>query len=88
MIKRLGPWGWGLVLAQAALATRRHLEQTSPADRARLQELLRASGGRPGNLSDAERQELRETIKRLELGRLARDLAANTARPGRSKRSS
>ncbi len=83
LIKRLGPWGWMLVALQAVLATRRHLRQTSPDDRARLQELLRSSGGRPGNLSAAERQEFIETGRRLRPGKLATDLVMNVIRPGR-----
>lgn len=88
LLRRLGPWGWALVLVQAASVTRRHLKQTSPQDRARVQQLVKASGGRPGNLSEAERQELRAATGRLELGKLARELAINVARPGRGKRGS
>ena len=52
-----------------------HWEALKPADRAELARILKASGGRPGNLSPRDRNELREIVRRLDLGRLGRDLA-------------
>ncbi len=86
LLRRLGPWGWAFMLLQAALTTRRHIQQSSPEDRARLQQLLKKSGGRPGNLTAADRQELLQTARRLRPGKLMRDLAMNVMRPGRAAR--
>jgi len=74
------------MLAQAALAVRRHWQTTSPQDRARVQELLRKSGGHPANLSTGERQDLLEATRRLRPGTLMRDLVVNVIRPGRGAR--
>lgn len=74
------------MLFRAGLAARRHMQQTSPEDRARLQQLLKQSGGRPGNLTAAERQELLQTARRLRPGKLLRDLAENLIIPGRARR--
>jgi hypothetical protein len=86
LLRRLGPWGWPLLMAQALLVVRRHLQSTSPEDRARVRQLVRQSGGRPDNLSDEERRELRERFLRLKPGKLARTLAWSVARPGRKVR--
>ncbi len=86
LLRRLGPWAWPVMLAQAALAVRRHWQTTSPQDRARVQELLRKSGGHPANLSTGERQDLLEATRRLRPGTLMRDLVVNVIRPGRGAR--
>jgi hypothetical protein len=87
LIRRLGPWGWVLMGLQAVLTTRRHLQRTAPEDRARVQELLRRSGGRPSrNLTAAERRELAQAARRLRPGKLARDLGVGVVRPGRAAR--
>ncbi len=86
LLRRLGPWAWPLMLGQAALAIRRHWQTTSPQDRARVQELLRRSGGRPANLTTDERQDLIGAARRLEPGKLIRDLVVNVIRPGRGAR--
>ena len=63
-------------------SARRHW-QNLPADRrGRLQALMQKSRGRPGALSPAERNELAQLVRELELGRLIRD-AATTAAPRR-----
>ncbi len=86
LLRRLGPWAWPVMLFRAALAIRRHLQTTSPQDRARVQELLRKSGGRPANLTIEERQDLLRAARRLEPGRLMRDLTVNVFRPRRGGR--
>ncbi len=86
LLRRLGPWGWAVILFQAALTARRHMQQTSPEDRTRLQQLLKQSGGRPSNLTAVERQELLDTARRLRPGKLLGDLAKTLIRPGRAAR--
>ncbi|MDQ2761929.1 MAG: hypothetical protein M3Y17_16260 [Actinomycetota bacterium] len=86
LLRRLGPWAWPVMLVRGALAIRRHLQATSPQDRARVQELLRKSGGRPANLDGDERQDLLRAARRLEPGRLIRDLTVNVIRPRRGGR--
>ncbi len=86
LLRRLGPWAWPVMLAQAALAIRRHLQTTSPQDRARVGQLLRKSGGRPTNLTADERQDLLGAARRLQPGRLTRDLFVNVIRPRRGAR--
>jgi hypothetical protein len=55
--------------------------------RARLQALLRKSGGRPARLSRAERQEFGELVRKLELPALVRGAAIDAAPPrGRLRR--
>jgi hypothetical protein len=84
-MRRIGPVGMALTLGQIAWVVREHW-QTIPADRrARLQALLRKAKGRPSNLSDAERVELRELMRGLNLTRLARR-SATTAALGRRLR--
>jgi len=84
--RRLGPWAWPLMLIRAALAIRRHWQTTSPQDRARVQQLIRKSGGNPANLSTDERQDLLQATQRLRPGTLMRDLAINALRPRRRAR--
>ncbi len=86
LLRRLGPWGWPLMLARAALAVRRHWRKTSPHDRARIRTLLRKAGGRRANLTSEERQDLLAAARRLQPGKLMRDLAINMIRPRRGGR--
>jgi hypothetical protein len=71
------PWKRILLVAQIVLA---HLSEDIPtADRRRLAELVRRSKGDPRRLSRAERDDIVRILRRVELGRLGRDLAAATA---------
>ena len=79
----MGPLGLALTVGQAAWATRRHWQAVPAARRERLQALLRQSGGRPSNLSPAERRELSELVRELDLGNIVRQTAMNTAFPRR-----
>jgi hypothetical protein len=83
--RRALPVTWLLVAGQMALATRRHLQKLAPHERRRLAEIVRNSKGRPSNVSKRERDELRRLVRKLELGRLGRDVAgiATGARRGR-----
>jgi hypothetical protein len=63
------------VAAQAALASRRHWQLLNPRERERLREIVVKSRGRPWTLSTRERDELRSLVRKLNLGRLGRDVA-------------
>ena len=83
--RRLIPFAWVLVAAEAAVATRRHWERIEPGTRRRLVELVAKSKGRPSNLTPAEKRELRSLSRKLHLFRLGRDLAV-VASPLRGKK--
>lgn len=68
-----------ITVGQAALVVRRHWNETPEDSRSRLSELLKRSGGRPSNLSDAERRELSAHVRALRLGQLGGKLAAAVA---------
>ncbi len=75
-----------LAVAEVLVAVRDHLsERLTERDRRRLVEIVRTSRGRPSNLSDRERRELRELIGKAEPGVLARR-AASTSLAGRGRR--
>ena len=73
--RRAAPLTWLLVAGQAALASRRHLQKLESDERGRLVEIIRKSKGRPSNIGTRERDELRRLVRKLELGRLGRDVA-------------
>lgn len=66
-------------MGQGAIAAREHWQRLTPPERERLQTLLRTSGGRPSNLAEAERLELRALLRMLDLGELGKRLAMNAA---------
>jgi hypothetical protein len=82
------PIMWVLTIAEAVVATRRHWAGLDPHTRRRLRQLVMKSGGRPSNLTAAEKQELRSLVGRLNLTKLGRDLAAvaSPLRGGRRRR--
>lgn len=69
-----GPVRWAL-LGQAAIVLRDHWQQVPAHDRARLAELLKASKGRPANLTPKQRDELTAILRRFDVMKLGRDLA-------------
>jgi hypothetical protein len=74
-------------LLQGARSAHRQWQAIPAARRSRLQELLRRSGGRPGNLSASERRELLGLIGELHLGQAVRDTAQRAgARRGLRRR--
>ncbi len=75
-----------MTVGQAALVVRKHWQETPQASRERLSELIKRSGGRPSNLSDAERRELAEHARALRLGQLGGKLAATASGRGRRRR--
>jgi hypothetical protein len=83
------PIMWVLMVAEAAVATRRHWSGIDPSTRKRLRELVAKSRGRPSNLTAQEKRELRALVGRLELTKLGRELSGvvNPIRgPGRPRR--
>jgi hypothetical protein len=51
LLRSPGAWAWPFMLVHVVLVARRHLHRTSPQDRARVQQLLRRSRGRPARLT-------------------------------------
>jgi hypothetical protein len=64
-----------VLLAQAAVAARRHWNLLDPRERRELARLVRASKGRPDRLTKKEREELRRLVVKLDLLTLGRTLA-------------
>jgi hypothetical protein len=86
LTRRAVPMTWVIVAGQAALATRRHLQNLSPDERRRLAAIVRKSKGRPSNVTQRERDELRRIVSKLELGRLGRDVAGMATGARRRRR--
>lgn len=75
-----------LLLGQAAIILRDHWRNLPAADRDRLAELLKASGGRPMNLTPQQRTELSNIVKRSNIPALARDLTPLASRRATHRR--
>jgi hypothetical protein len=73
--ERLKALPWAAVL-QAGVVVGRRWRGLSEKERARLTRLVRESGGRLGNLSAKEREELRKLTGKLDLTGIGRDLTA------------
>jgi hypothetical protein len=65
---------WKLVLELATLVVSRFREDVPPKDRRRMTALVRKSKGDPRRLSTAERNELLELLKRVDVKKLGRDV--------------
>ena len=77
-----GTWlargAWLLAIAEALVAVRNHLnDRLSEKDRARLVEIVKTSHGRPSNLSDRERRELKALFDKVEPKVLAKTIASS-----------
>src|SRR5262245_4320077 len=58
---------WLLAAAEVVVAARNHInDRLSEKERGRLVEIVRSSKGRPSNLSDRERRELRSLLSQVE----------------------
>jgi hypothetical protein len=79
-LRRMGRMTIAASVGRAAWAARRQWQSLPSERRDRMQGLLRQSGGRPSNLSAAERQELRELIGDLHLGDVLQDSALRSRR--------
>jgi tellurite resistance protein len=77
-----GKWiargAWLLAAAEVVVAVRNHVsDRLSPKDRQRMLEIVRSSKGRPSNLSDRERKELRALLGKVEPSELAKKVATS-----------
>jgi hypothetical protein len=76
--KWLARGAWMLAAAEVVVAVRNHLtDRLSPKERKRMVEIVRSSKGRPSNLSDRERKELRSLLGKVEPGELAKKVATS-----------
>lgn len=75
-----------LVLANVALAIKRHLDLLEAEEKRELAELVKRSKGRPTNLTESERKRLRRLVDKLEPSDLARETAESILPLRRSRR--
>jgi len=69
---------WLLAAAEVVLAVRNHITgRLTEKERKRMLEIVRSSKGRPSNLSDRERKELRSLLDRIEPRELAKTVASS-----------
>jgi hypothetical protein len=69
---------WLLAAAEVALAVRNHVAgRLSEKERKRMLEIVRSSKGRPSNLSDRERKELRGLLAKVEPRELVKTVASS-----------
>jgi hypothetical protein len=73
MLRRFVPW---LILFEVLRAGRDHWDRLDPGDRARVSALMRRTRGNPRNLTDSDRQELRDLGRRLHPVRLGLSLGS------------
>src|SRR3954454_12048981 len=74
--KWLARGAWLLAAAAIVVAGCNHVsDRLTPKDRKRMLEIVRSSKGRPANLSDRERKELRALLAKVEPRALARTVA-------------
>ena len=67
---------WKLVLEIATVVVTRFRDDLPPKERRRLTALVRKSKGDPRRLTSAERHEVVDLLKRVDLQRLGRDVTA------------
>ena len=84
-IRRTVPWTRLVDVARAAPLLKSHWDKLTPAERSQLQRLIRKSKGKPSNLTLVERATVRRLVRKLQLGRLGRDLA-HVVRTGRARK--
>jgi enhancing lycopene biosynthesis protein 2 len=76
--KWLARGAWLLAAAEVVVAVRNHVtHRLTPKERQRMLEIVRSSKGRPSNLSDRERRELRALLGKVEPGELAKTVATS-----------
>ena len=83
---RLTRWGALLAAAETAVALRDHLANLTPAERRRIQALVRKSRGRPSNLTGVERSELKRLVAKLEPRKLAGRVVSSVSTGRRGRR--
>ncbi|MGZ4278586.1 MAG: hypothetical protein ACXVFK_16500 [Solirubrobacteraceae bacterium] len=64
---------WGVLLELGTLV-QRHWGRLTPGERAHVSALLRKSRGRPGNLTKAERGDIRRLLSKLDVAAFGRDV--------------
>lgn len=70
---------WLLAAAEVVLAVRKHVTtRLSEKDRQRMVEIVKASKGRPSNLSDRQRRELKSLLDQIEPRELAKTVATSS----------
>jgi hypothetical protein len=74
--KWLARGAWLLAAGEVVVAVRNHVSDRL-SSRERLLEIVRSSRGRPSNLSDRERKELRALLGKVEPGELAKKVATS-----------
>jgi hypothetical protein len=65
-----------LTLAEVAVLVKEHLDRLDARERQRLVEIVRDSKGRPANVSDRERAEIKAMIDKIGPAELAQGVAA------------
>lgn len=69
---------WLLAAAEVVLAVRNHVNtRLSEKDRQRMVEIVKASKGRPSNLSDRQRKELKGLLNQVQPRELAKTVATS-----------
>jgi hypothetical protein len=69
---------WLLAAAEVVLAVRNHISgRLTEKERKRMLEIVRSSKGRPSNLSDRQRKELRTLLDKVEPRELAKTVATS-----------
>jgi tellurite resistance protein len=77
---------WLLAAAEVVIAVRNHVtDRLTAKERKRMVEIVRSSKGRPSNLSDRERRELRGLLGKVEPRELAKKVATSPS-AGRLRR--
>ena len=67
---------WRLVLEVATIVVSRFRDDVPPRERRRLTALVRRSKGNPRRLTAAERHEMLDILRHLDVARLGRDVTA------------
>lgn len=76
--KWLARGAWLLAAGEVVVAVRNHVtDRLTERERKRMVEIVRSSKGRPSNLSERERRELRALLGKVEPGELAKKVATS-----------
>jgi tellurite resistance protein len=76
--KWLARGAWLLAAAEVVVAVRNHVtDRLTEKERKRMVEIVRSSKGRPSNLSERERRELRSLLAKIEPRELAKKVASS-----------
>ncbi len=67
---------WLLTLAEVAVLVKEHIDRLDARERQRLLEIVRTSGGRPANVSERERAEIKAMVEKIGPAELAKGVAS------------